>query len=654
MLWNKNDIGVIVCWGILFPLLNVPSLATTHMSAGCFIPGIDDPPVWPDTIHLRSTTIQASKIAGYPNEPGVYHYAPIELKALSGESLGQLLSYSGLIHIKDYGPGNLMTASARGLSAAHTLVEWNSIPLNSLSTGQTDLSLLPLTSVPAINLLTGTASLASGKFSPGGTVQIFTNGLLARHENPTLELRKGAFGAYQMQTMLPFKGKNTGARVQAAFSRADNDFTYVSPSTGEALKRLDAGYHALSVMADGAWATGQHLLGIHLWGLQHFREIPRPIIAAQLPGNEWMKQDAFRLSLTDQWIRGTLEGKTILGYTYDFFHYRNLQGHISSRMTTHQPLIHQEFTLRVGELTLQSHLRAIYQQALSANYEESPHRHILQGGCSFSQPLSLRLKLQGSLSAEKVSESSLQWHPLLRLEWQPWLSGKLKTYVSAGKTSRSPSFNDLFWKPGGNPSLKPEQIHTLEAGWIAVITPGAEWQGHFRMTAYYNHVNDWIMWLPDSTGVLWSAGNLRNVESKGLEGQVTLSSHSLSLKATASFNNVHEEGTQSSLQLPYAPRFQASFFGSYQWRKFSFFAVASSTGRRYLDMDHLNSLSPYGTIDLGFSYAHSIASHGIEVSLKIKNLTNSRYEVVAWQPMPGRNVSVSLVYRFLKQKAENE
>ncbi|MGC8866028.1 MAG: TonB-dependent receptor [Bacteroidales bacterium] len=653
-MWSKIDINANRGWSILLPLLFVQCLANAFSSGCTKSLGADDPPVWPDTIQLRSTTIQATRIAVQEKEPGVYLFTPTEIKAFSGESLGQLLSYSGLIHIKDYGPGNLMTASARGLSAAHTSVEWNGIPLSSLSTGQTDFSLIPLSSVPEIVVQTGTASLQNGKFSPGGTVQIYTNGLLARQENPGLELKKGDFGVYQVQTLLPWQKKNTGARVQASYTKATNDFTYLNPSTGEELKRIDAGYHAFSVMADGTWATGQHLLGMHLWGLQHFREIPQPTIAVQLPGNEWMKQDAFRLSLTDQWILGILEGKTIVGYTYDFFHYRNLQGHISSRMTTHQPLILEELMLRLGKLTVQSQLRVVYQQAISVNYKENPRRYILQAACHFSRSLGQPLKLQGSMSAEKIPGNPIHWHPVFTLEWNIWPSEKLKTYVSAGKTSRNPSFNDLYWKPGGNSKLKPEKIHTIETGWIAGSSLGNSWKGLLKMTAYYNLVNDWIMWLPDSIGSLWSAGNLRKVKSKGLEGQITLSNHSISLRATASYNRVYETGASQSLQLPYTPSLQSSFLGSYQWRKFSCFVAASYTARRYLDMDHMNSLPPYKTIDLGFSYEHSFASQNLEISLKIKNLTNSQYEVVAWQPMPGRNLTVSIIYRYIKQKSENE
>ena len=613
----------------------------------------DDPPFWPDTIRLSPATISASKLNFNNYSPGIYALTPKEIKAMADGNLGRLLSYSGLIHIKDYGPGNLMTATARGLPATHTTLEWNGLPVNSLSTGQTDFSLVPLGAHPDIVIYTGTQSPGGFKFSPGGVISIQTNGLLARKENPEFEFTRGSFGHYQVRTSLPIQYKTLGARLGALYSRAENDFTYNQPSNKEKLKRIDAGYHSLSLMGDGVLKTGNHLLGLHLWTQNHFREIPRPVISVQLPGNEWIKQDAMRLSLSDQWIEGNLEGETHLGYTYDFFHYRNLSGKINSSMATHQALFNQHTQLQLEKMTLQTNVRVMDQRAISANYANNPHRTLLQAGLNISNPFNRWMTLQTHLDFEKASEMVLHFHPLFRIEMSPAKNKNFSAHLSAGKTSRIPSFNDLYWNPGGNPGLKPEKIFTVETGLRAGSPIFNHWQANMSFTLYHNFVEDWILWLPDSVGSYWSAINLGKVNSKGIELQAILSCEPIQLKATTAVNSVYDPDKPNH-QLPYSPHFQASLLGIYQKGNFSFYTIAAYTSRRYLDSDNTSFLPGYWIADAGFGYTSTLNNHTFEINLNIRNLLNKEYEVVAWQPMPGRNFSLSVIYRLIEQKSKHE
>ncbi len=642
----KKNIGL---WIICIFLAAIPSMgnAFSYGRLNQLFHPPDDPPFWPDTIRLSPATINASRLNVNNYSPGIYTLTPKEIKAIGGDNLGRLLSYSGLIHIKDYGPGNLMTATARGMPATHTQLEWNGLPVNSLSSGQTDFSLVPLSAHPDIVIYTGTQSPGGIKFSPGSVISIQTNGLLARKEHPEFEFERGSFGQYQLKTSLPFQSKTMGARIGALYSRAENDFPYTHPLDNKKLKRIDAGFHSLSLLTDGALKTGNHLLGLHLWTQNHFREIPRPVISVQLPGNEWMKQDAMRVALSDQWINGNIEGKTHLGYTYDFFHYRNLSGKINSSMATHQSLLNHHTALHLEKMTLQSNLRVIDQRAISANYANNPHRTLLQAGLSVNSQFTSRMKFQAHLGIEKASEMTLQLHPLLKIEVSPEKNKNFTAYLSAGKTSRIPSFNDLYWNPGGNPGLKPEKIFTVETGLRAGSPIFKHWQANIGLTLYHNHVKDWILWLPDSIGSYWSAINLGKVNSKGIELQAVLTHEPIQLKATAAINSVNEPG-KSNHQLPYSPHLQASLLGLYQKGNFSFHTIAAYTSRRYLDSDNTSFLPGYWIADAGFAYTLMLSKHTFEINLNIRNLLNKEYEVVAWQPMPGRNFNLSIIYTLMK------
>lgn len=560
-------------------------------------------------------------------------------------NLGRILSYSGLIHIKNYGPGNLMTASARGLPATHTHVEWNGIPIVSLSTGQVDFSMVPLGTNPEIVILTGMQAQRGGKFSPGGMITIQTNGLFARKENPEITLSKGSYGDYKVQASLPYQRKSLGARIGVIYDEAENDFPYVHPFSGEKLRRIDASYHSLSIMADGSLKSGNHLMGIHVWTQNHFREIPRPIISVQLPGNEWMKQDALRFALSDHWLRGNLESETTAGYTYDFFFYRNLSGNIQSSMATHQPLFLQLTTLRLNKLTFQSNLKIIHQQAVSANYANNPHRTSLQAGIHVNKGINNWMEIGAHFDIEKNAKIPLQYHPLLKIEVFNRSTRNIWAHISAGKTSRIPSFNDLYWIPGGNPKLRPEQIWTGELGLSLThrLMPG--WNSSFSLVLYDNRVENWILWLPDSIGTIWTASNWGKVNSKGIEIQSFFSNEKIHLNATANLNSVYEFD-KKNYQLPYSPHLQLSVLGIYQVGPISFHSLMAYTSKRYLDKDNLSSLPGYWVMDTGLSFEKRFNLHTFKIRLNIKNILNKKYEVIAWQPMPGRNYWISFIYKF--------
>ena len=66
------------------------------------------------------------------------------VRAYEQSTLADLLTQQSSIFIKGYGLGNLATSSFRGAGAAHTMVVWNGFNLQSPTSGQLDLSLIPV------------------------------------------------------------------------------------------------------------------------------------------------------------------------------------------------------------------------------------------------------------------------------------------------------------------------------------------------------------------------------------------------------------------------------------------------------------------------------------------------------------------------------
>ena len=93
------------------------------------------------------------------------------MKSSRGQSLGQLLTAEGWGNLSIYGaPGLNIQARTTGLSADHTSVNWNGIPVESPTLGSTDLSLVPMFLVSHVSLSDGGAFNQGSSF--GGSIHL--------------------------------------------------------------------------------------------------------------------------------------------------------------------------------------------------------------------------------------------------------------------------------------------------------------------------------------------------------------------------------------------------------------------------------------------------------------------------------------------------
>ena len=94
------------------------------------------------------------------------------------------------------------------------------------------------------------------------------------------------------------------------------------------------------------------------------------------------------------------------------------------------------------------------------------------------------------------------------------LTDNYQVKINASKNFRTPTFNDLYWQPGGNLELVPEKSYQLDFG--NVINIGAV---SMQYNGYYISTKDMIKWLPNNEGV-WSPINIDDVEIYGAEAKI--------------------------------------------------------------------------------------------------------------------------------------
>jgi iron complex outermembrane receptor protein len=228
-------------------------------------------------------------------------------------------------------------------------------------------------------------------------------------------------------------------------------------------------------------------------------------------------------------------------------------------------------------------------------------------------------------------------------------SSRLKVFGNLNRMMRIPSLSDLYWQPGGNTDLDPEQSLGLEMGMrLGPYFVDRKWQG--QLAFFRNHVKDWILWTPNSSG-LWFASNVRTVISQGLELQqafrMQFGQHKLSMLVNYAFVDSRDD---QGYQLIYTPKHTAFGRLDWHWKGFSAQLQHNWNSRRFTTADNSEWLPGFGTTDLSLGFQLARKAHLLDFQIGIRNLSNVEYQMVAQRPMPGRSGFVRLDWKFNKIK----
>ena len=205
---------------------------------------------------------------------------------------------------------------------------------------------------------------------------------------------------------------------------------------------------------------------------------------------------------------------------------------------------------------------------------------------------------------------------------------------------RLPTFNDLYWEPGGNPELKPEFNSSGELGLdyqLKKFNIGAGW--------YFIKSEDLIQWRP-LTQDFWSPVNINNATNHGLEFMASfdhvMGKHLIGLKASYDYTLASDD--DSDKQLIYVPKHRAGGILDYSWQNWSFNYNLQYVGKVFITTSNTESLDDYLLSDI--SLARSICKGFIDLNFKVNNLFDVNYQSVAFRPMPGRNYVFQINFKL--------
>ena len=619
-----------------------------------------------DTIILNTVNISAEGNGVEVLKPLVARKLDtLALQSKSTSDLSQLLIQHSPVFIKTYGPGGVATASFRGTTASHTLVLWNGFQLNTPNLGQVDFSTIPvfLADDVSLNWGSGTSNNSGGL---GGAVNIdnatqFGEGFLLDAKQTF-----GSFNTWGSYLTVGNRGKHFSFRVKAFRDSSDNDFEYNNIATipHQRMKQQNASFVDYGLMPEMSFLFKKSILSVSSWNQWNHRNLP-PIMTniGNVNTDEWTKNNFSRnfLSFKTFWNTGQFQlksGAFVENQRY-FLETRNPANDavITNINSENKALIlHQIVTLDqqiYQSWKLNAKLQWDNERVESNNYEGLKKRNVISAYAAVSGEPFRCAKLNLTARYDWTDGKPMGLFPTATFSYQLPFLKTLSATLGYSHNYRNPSLNDLYWYPGGNPDLLPENGRTVDCA----LKYGFE-DEHFalelRSGAYFSKVKDWIQWMPTAYRY-WVPENVSLVYARGLENhidmmfsmrdwKVNLSGNYVFSVTTDEGDNAIAQGTNGK-QLIYIPRHHGNLFANVVWRTWSFGYTMEMTGRRSTSY----SEEQFFAFDLPAYTLHHV-SFGkqikkFHIELKCNNIFGTDYQNVLWRAMPGRSWEVVFSFK---------
>lgn len=617
----------------------------------------------------------------------VTHIDLAVMQANRTRSLAELLSENSTIYIKSIGVGALSTASFRGASASQTRVNWNGINITPPMSGTFDFSQIPVFFTDNINLYYGSSHVKNGTGAIGGSVNLFTDADWNAGVSGKVLGEYGSYNTYTVGGQANVSGQQAVSKTRLYYQHSDNDYTYVNKvmtNTPFREKRKDARYSQFGVMQEGyfrlspftkltgiAWyQENEHLLPQALGVMNTSHEKQREINFRGYAGLDFMK-GIHSLHAKGAWLYYRQEyDKSYDGRLFD------PEGSRNSSKTWQGVLDYS--CAPFATLLLNTTLTYSHDLIEVSSYIDIDSSKYVHDGVIYDIP-SVAAPFEHSRNVLSWQVSS-RWIPV---EWMmlngqymfehndrrnvsTWSAGlvfnlldrALQLKGSVAYNYRFPSMNDLYWRPGGNPDVKPEDGYSYDAAISYSKRLNRFLLLDAELAGYLMYIDNWILWLPkDGNQWIWTPQNKRDVVSNGIEafGKLTYVYGDLSANVSGNFNwsesrtrkKQHVDDGSYMKQIPYVPRFKWNIRVAAEYRDIFASWQVTYIARRFVTTDQEYSADPYSVQNFLAGYRYTF-SNGMSLTpqVRIDNMLDTYYESTMYYPMPLRNCLFSLLWEF--------
>ena len=573
----------------------------------------------------------------------------VTLQQYQLQNMANLLSQQEPVFVKSYGFNGLATLSFRGASAAQSEVLWNGVPIQNAALGIADVSMLPVFVANKVAIVYGGSAALLGSGNVGGALLLENDMPVFERDSSSLSLSGGA-GSFS-QFMGGFNGSISRDRwffSASGFGQYGIDnFKYTTQQGAHKLLPNDT-MHNGTAMARAAYKiSAQQVVSLSVWYQRDYRDIPPALFEPY----SVQKQADVSLRLLADWNKqsGNNTWYAKSSFIKDEVDYTDEQILLHTVNTDYQ--YYQEIGWKkqfdhYGQLLLFTPLQLTWINIADSNKTKQQDKIALVLAYDYKH-FDNRLDVAVNGRVEKIiglGDTTTRHNIFLPgADASYLLTDWLVLRANAQRTYRAPTLNELYYNPGGNVNLKPEQGWGEDAGYT-VKAKLSDVTFYHDLSVFNRDIHDWVIWLG---GVIWTPHNIAAVHSRGVETEnnVTYTKgkwkfhfgvNTAYVLSTTVSSSIYNDGSIGK-QIPYTPRYNGQANIGVTYKKFTVNYNQTYTGYRFITTDESEYLVPYTTGNVQLLYNAAVYSHSLQFTGQCNNIWNEQYQVVSARPMPGIN-----------------
>ncbi|QDP84627.1 TonB-dependent receptor [Chryseobacterium sp. SNU WT5] len=551
-------------------------------------------------------------------------------------NLSEVLRFQSPVYIKENGRGMVSSPSFRGTTAQQTAFIWNGININSIFLGQGDVNNLNLLGYDQLEIKSGGGSVIYGSGAIGGSIHLNNELSFNKGLKSSLFVEGGSYNTFNSFLKTSYSNDKLSVKVSGNFVKSENNYevpelrNYVNLNGQYDNRNFNLGAaYKINSKNRLSWQTQIYD------GNQHFP-------TSEFGTKTKYTSNTFRSLVAYDFNSKKVNNSFKIAYLKDEFQYfDNIEFPKTSGGISESYFVKNDINyLFNNKLALDVILDYHFDEG--EGYK-SGIKNVTRHASSLAGLLKWNPKPQFNFEAgiKKDFVDEITTPVLFSFSGKVKVSGWYSFVLNASTNFRYPSFNDLYWQPGGNLDLKPETSKQLEVG------NNFKYKNFkLNITPYYIHLINMIQWLPTSSGY-WSPVNTNKVESYGLESQLDFekSFGKNKTKLSVGYLYTHSKNLETNKLLMYVPLHKIYGNASYSYHFAELYIQAMYNGLTHTTSNEKRSeaLNPYFVMNSGVNLQFL---KQYQLGFKVNNIFDQIYETTAYYPLPKRNYSINLLINF--------
>lgn len=592
-----------------------------------------------DTIQIESIDIVAPRLQHFSSTEKTVLIDSILIQRYDGKDLSSLLQKTSLVNISSSGAfGALATVGMRGASGTHTSVNWNGIPVNSLTTGSADLSLINAGSFDEVQVIYGAVGSLYGSGTLGGAIELSNTPDWKKKSSVGLNSEIGSFSNSTTKLFGKYSNKSISYSGQVFFQYGKNDFSYTDfHDFGSPKERLNNNENrSFGTIQDLHLKINEHYIDFGAWYQVKEKNIGGLMGIGDPISIQKQRDSSFKAYVGWKKLIGKFRLEAKSAYLYDYLKYTNgYTSEISSKRWLNDANLRYYFS---DKWSIDINGKYSWLKGITNNYKgdiiENESRLTL--AAKYTPLLGTFIFTYGKEWNSEVNPPEMySFSSLIHLFPNIIdIRGKASTHY------RRPTFNDRYWSNSGNVDLKSENGWNYEIGLVMLSQKALNGDITVDLNAYKALNDELIAWQPES-GSLWRPVNIGKSVTQGADVEIThvmkIKSNSLRTSLKYAYNDSYDNnkgGSKYKETLAYRPHHLVKFSSDYllgKWDIGILGTLRSNTNTWEGDQVDGNML-----VDINGGYRFNTKFAKIKLTGRVENLLDESYEIVRFYPMPGR------------------